>query len=87
MKLIVRVLMFFLIISVANAGDTEEKLLNNAAALDAAVSEAQLSINLGPLTACIEKVRAFGCPIVSAIPVVKDVVGALALEIGMSCPK
>ncbi len=40
----------------------------------------------GPVAACFDQIRAFACPIAASIPVVRDVVGFLSLELGFACP-
>lgn len=52
----------------------------------AATRDASPEISLGPFTACFDQMRAIACPIVGSIPVIKDVVGRLSLELGISCP-
>lgn len=52
----------------------------------AATRDASPEISLGPFTACFDQMRAIACPIVGTIPVIKDVVGRLSLELGISCP-
>lgn len=39
-----------------------------------------------PLSACLARVRAFACPFAATVPIVRDVVGRLALELGIACP-
>ncbi len=57
-----------------------------AANLLAATEDADRSLQLGPLTACFDQMRAFACPIVGSVPVVKDIVGRISMELGISCP-
>ncbi len=57
-----------------------------AANLLAATEDADRSLQLGPLTACFDQMRAFACPIVGSVPIVKDIVGRISMELGISCP-
>lgn len=55
--------------------------------LSEAVKEVeQGTLKLGPISACFEQMKMIGCPIMGQLPVIKDIIGALALELGMSCP-
>ncbi|KAA3632009.1 MAG: hypothetical protein DWQ08_04100 [Proteobacteria bacterium] len=51
-----------------------------------ATRNASPELSLGPFTACFDQMRAVACPIVGSIPVLKDIVGRLSLELGISCP-
>jgi hypothetical protein len=73
--------------------ETDDALsLNNIEQLQAseilatATFAVERQLPFGPLTACFDKMRSFACPIVGAMPVVKDIVGAISLELGVSCP-
>ena len=57
-----------------------------AANLLAATEDADRSLQLGPIKACFDQMRAFACPIVGSVPVVKDIVGRISMELGISCP-
>jgi hypothetical protein len=60
----------------------------NAAAdtLFQATEDAVTSFSLGPITACLDQMRSFACPIAGTIPIVKDIVGRLSMELGIYCP-
>lgn len=57
-----------------------------AADLLAATENVDKSLQLGPITACFDQMRAFACPIVGSVPIVKDIVGRVSMELGISCP-
>ena len=59
---------------------------DNANKLLVATKEADSSLNLGPITGCLNQMRAFACPIIGAIPVLSDIAGVVSIELGISCP-
>ncbi len=70
----------------AIAGDAPVDQRAVAADLLAATEDADRSLQLGPITACFDQMRAFACPIVGSVPIVKDIVGRISMELGISCP-
>ena len=51
-----------------------------------ATEDAATSFSFGPITACLDQMRSFACPIAGTIPIVKDIVGRLSMELGIYCP-
>ncbi len=51
-----------------------------------ATEEADSRIDLGPITAAFDRVRAIGCPIMGSIPVLRDVAGFISIQLGIGCP-
>jgi len=72
------------------AGDktplNSEELRRASAELAVATEQVNGDLPLGPLVACFNQMREFACPIAGSIPVVKDVVGRIAMGFGISCP-
>ncbi len=58
--------------------------LEAAAALSAAATKAEVDFGIPGIF--FDELRLVMCPIVSAIPVIKDIVGELSMQFGFSCP-